>query len=98
MPALAGWTGSPVRGTVVAIVAGALCLLLTCTPAIRARITALAGATTALLALALVALERAVDGPPVQVAWLLLLLGVALRGPPTGAALRGETPTLLVRR
>ena len=50
VPALAGWTGSPPRGTVVAIVAAALCLLLTCTPAVRARIPALAGATTALLA------------------------------------------------
>ena len=85
VPALAGWTGSPVRGTVVAIVAAALCLLLTCTPAIRARIPALAGATTALVALALVALERAVDGPPAQVAWLLLLLGVAYASA-TGAA------------
>ena len=85
VPALTGWTGSPVRGTVVAIVAAALCLLLTCTPAIRARIPALAGATTALLALALVALERAVDGPPAQVAWLLLLLGVAYASA-TGAA------------
>ena len=85
VPALAGWTGSPARGTVVAIVAAAVCLLLSCTPAVRARIPALAGATTALLALALVALERAVDGPPAQIAWLLLLLGVAYASA-TGAA------------
>ncbi len=85
VPAMAGWTGSPPRGTVVAIVAAALCLLLTCTPVVRARIPALAGATTALLAVALVALERAVDGPPAQIAWLLLLLGVAYVSA-TGAA------------
>ena len=85
VPAIAGWAGSPPRGTVVAIVAAALCLLLTCTPVVRARIPALAGATTALLAVALVALERAVDGPPAQIAWLLLLLGVAYVSA-TGAA------------
>ncbi|MGH7291710.1 MAG: hypothetical protein ACREJT_10900, partial [Myxococcota bacterium] len=76
-PALAGWSGSPVRGTVVAIVAAALCLALTCTPAIRARVPALAGATTALFSLGLVTVQRAVDDAPTQVGWLLLLVGVA---------------------
>ena len=76
-PAVAGWSGSGVRGTVVAIIAAALCLLLTGTPIIRARVPALAGASTALFALGLVALQRALEGPAVQVAWLLLLLAVA---------------------
>lgn len=75
-PALAGWSGSPVRGTIVAVVSAVLCLLLTCTPALRVRIPAVAGATTALFALALVTVERAID-PPEQVAWLLLLLAAA---------------------
>lgn len=90
VPALAGWSGSPVRGTVVAITAAALCLLLTGTPAIRARVPALAGASTALFALGLVTLQRAYEGPPAQVAWLLLLVGVAY-GSAAGAvfALRG---------
>jgi hypothetical protein len=89
-PALIGWSGSPVRGTVVAIIAAALCLLLTGTPAIRARVPAVAGASTALFALGLVTLQRAFEGPPAQVAWLVLLVGVAY-GSAAGAvlALRG---------
>ena len=77
VPAVAGWTGSPVRGTVVALVAAAVALLLTWTPALRARIPALSGATAALLALALVAVERGLDEPPAESAWLLLLVAVA---------------------
>ena len=77
VPAVAGWTGSPVRGTVVALVASAVALLLTWTPALRARIPALAGATTAVLALALVTTERAIDDAPAGTAWLLLLVAVA---------------------
>ena len=77
LPALEGWSGSPIRGTVVAIIAAVLCLALTWTPAIRARIPALAGATTALFALALVSLQRAVWETPGDVGWLMLLVGVA---------------------
>jgi hypothetical protein len=77
VPAVAGWSGSPVRGTVVALVASAVVLLLTWTPALRARIPALAGATTAVLALALVTTERAIDDAPAGTGWLLLLVGVA---------------------
>ncbi|SFR87410.1 hypothetical protein SAMN04487846_0156 [Microbacterium sp. cf046] len=81
VPALAGWTGSLVRGTVVALVSAAIALLLTCAPALRARIPALSGATTALFALALVTVQRAVDGAfddiAVQSAWLLLLVVIA---------------------
>lgn len=77
VPAVAGWTGSPVRGTVVALVAAGLALALTWTPALRARIPALSGATTALFALALVAADRALEEPPADSAWLLLLVGLA---------------------
>jgi hypothetical protein len=77
VPAVIGWTGSPVRGTVVALAASALALALTWTPLLRARIPALAGAASALLALALVAVDRAAEAPAGGSAWLLLLVAVA---------------------
>ena len=77
VPAVVGWTGSAVRGTVVALVAAAVALLLTWTPALRARVPALSGATASLLALALVAVERGLGEPPADSAWLLLLVAVA---------------------
>lgn len=76
-PALAGWSGSPVRGTVVAFVSAAIAVLLLWTPAARARIPARAGAVTALLAVALVCLERAISDAPPGAAWLVLLVGAA---------------------
>ena len=76
LPAVAGMFGTPVRGTVVAIVAAAVALALAWTPARRVRIPALAGAVVAIVAVAIVAVSRAVDEPPVS-AWLLLLAGVA---------------------
>ena len=77
VPAVDGWSGSPVRGTVVAVVAAAVALALTWTPALRARVPATAGATAAVFALAIVAVDRAADAPPAGSAWLLLLVAVA---------------------
>jgi hypothetical protein len=76
-PALAGWSGSPVRGTVVALVSAAVGILLLWTPAARALIPARAGAVTALFTVALVCLERAIDDRPSGTAWLVLLVGTA---------------------
>ncbi len=90
VPAVDGWSGSPVRGTVVAAVAAALALALTWTPALRARVPALAGATAAVFALALVAVDRAVDAPPAGSAWLLLLVAVAYASA-LGTTRRGST-------
>ncbi len=88
---------SPVRGTVVAIVAAVITLALAWTPARRVRFPALAGAIVALVAIALVAVGRAVS-EPAGTAWLLLLVGVAyasafgfLRGAPVRIADRPRT-------
>ena len=75
-PAVYGWWGPGVRGTVVAIVASALPILLAWTPVRRVRMPAIAGAVVALLALSIVAVERALTDTAAT-AWLLLLLGAA---------------------
>lgn len=77
VPAIDSWAGSPVRGTVVAFIGAAVGILLLWTPAARARIPARAGAVTALCAVALVSLERAVSDAPSGAGWLVLLVGAA---------------------
>jgi hypothetical protein len=77
VPAVAGWSGSELRGIVVALVASAVCLALTATPLLRVRVAALSGAVAAIAAVALVVLERTLDGTTAQAAWLLLLVGLA---------------------
>ncbi len=72
---LAAEPDSPVRGTVVAIVAGVLAVALAWTPLRRVGMPALAGAVVALVALAIVAVEGAVT--PEETGWLLLLVGSA---------------------
>lgn len=75
-PGLTGDPESPVRGTVVAIVAGALAVILAWTPVRRVRMPALAGAIVAIVALAIVAVDRAI-AVPAGTGWLLLLVGAA---------------------
>ena len=75
-PGLTGDPESPVRGTVIAIVAGALAVVLAWTPVRRVRMPALAGATVAIVALAIVAVDRAI-ALPAGTGWLLLLVGAA---------------------
>ncbi len=89
---------SPVRGTVVAVVAAAITLALAWTPARRVRFPALMGAIVALVSIALVAVGRAVT-EPAGTAWLLLLVGVAyvsafgfLRGAPVRIAAPAANP------
>ncbi|WP_171013123.1 hypothetical protein [Microbacterium sp. 2FI] len=81
VPVAVTWSTAPIRSVVIALVAAVLCLALTLTPALRARIPALAGATTALVALAFASVERAVNPAPFEapltVAWLLLLVATA---------------------
>jgi hypothetical protein len=101
MPALVGLDVGSVRGTVVAVVAAAVAMVLAWTPARRVRFPALAGALVALVAVGVVALARAV-GTPATPAWLVLLVGAAyacaygfIRGPrvpadPAGAERSAE--------
>ncbi|MFE1646472.1 SCO7613 C-terminal domain-containing membrane protein [Microbacterium sp. P01] len=69
MPALASWSGSDVRGGVVAAVATTLTLVVSWTPLRRTRGTAVATATSALVVSALVALERTIVGAALQGWW-----------------------------
>ncbi len=77
VPALWSWFDTPVRGTIVAIVAAAVCLALSCTVLRRARLAAASGAVAALLALAAVVAHRALTGEAPDTLWLVLLVGVA---------------------
>jgi trimeric autotransporter adhesin len=61
-PAIAGWSGTPVRGTAVAIVATVVALTPAWTPLRRVRVPALSASATALFALGLVAVDRAING------------------------------------
>ncbi|WP_157005662.1 SCO7613 C-terminal domain-containing membrane protein [Microbacterium trichothecenolyticum] len=76
-PAVEGWSGDPLRGVVIALVAVAVCLALSFTPVRSIRPAAPLGAAVAVIAIGLVAVERAVEGPDWQVLWLVLLVAVA---------------------
>ncbi|MGU3644558.1 SCO7613 C-terminal domain-containing membrane protein [Microbacterium sp. C23T] len=76
-PAVEGWTGEPLRGVVIALVAVAVCLALSFTPVRSIRPAAPLGAAVAVIAIGLVAVERAFEGPDWQVLWLVLLVAVA---------------------
>jgi hypothetical protein len=76
-PAIEGWAGEQLRGTIVALVAVSAALALAFTPARRIRPVAPVGAGVAIAGLGLVAVERAGDGPGWQVLWLVLLVAVA---------------------
>jgi hypothetical protein len=77
VPAIEGWSGDPLRGVIVGIVAAAVCLALAFTPVRGILPVAPVGASVAMAALGLVAVERAGDGPAWQVLWLVLLVAVA---------------------
>lgn len=76
-PAVAGWTGEPLRGAVIALVAVAVCLALSFTPVRSIRPAAALGAAVAVVSVGLVAVERAFEGQGSQVLWLVLLVAVA---------------------
>ncbi|MFF2486908.1 SCO7613 C-terminal domain-containing membrane protein [Microbacterium sp. NPDC058062] len=76
-PAVEGWTGEPLRGVIIALVAVAVCLALSFTPVRSIRPAAPLGAAVAVIAIGLVAVERAFEGPDWQVLWLVLLVAVA---------------------
>ncbi|MFB7883047.1 SCO7613 C-terminal domain-containing membrane protein [Microbacterium sp. NPDC056057] len=76
-PAVEGWTGEPLRGVVIALVAVAVCLAMSFTPVRSIRPAAPLGAAVAVIAIGLVAVERAFEGPDWQVLWLVLLVAVA---------------------
>ncbi|WP_345800920.1 hypothetical protein AAIB33_15845 [Microbacterium sp. AZCO] len=76
-PAVEGWDGTPLRGVVVGLVSAAVCLVLSLPALARVRPTAVVGSTVALVGLALVAVERVVDGGSGESLWLLLLLATA---------------------
>lgn len=76
-PAVEGWSGEPLRGVVIALVAVAVCLALSFTPVRSIRPTAPLGAAVSVIAIGLVAVERAFEGPDWQVLWLVLLVAVA---------------------
>lgn len=77
-PAVASWAGADLRGILVAVVASAVCLALTLTPARRIASIALVGASVSLLAVVIATLGRTLHDEPVQTLWLLLALVVAL--------------------
>lgn len=76
-PAVEGWSGEPLRGVVIALVAVAVCLALSFTPVRSIRPAAPLGAGVAVIAIGLVAVERAFEGQGSQVLWLVLLVAVA---------------------
>jgi|GEM_PF-2130703 len=76
-PAVEGWTGDALRGVIVALVAAAVCLALSFTPVRGIRPVAPAGAAVALVAVGLVAVERAFEGQGSQVLWLVLVVATA---------------------
>ncbi|MFB7892039.1 SCO7613 C-terminal domain-containing membrane protein [Microbacterium sp. NPDC056044] len=76
VPAVEGWTGEALRGVVVALVAVAVSLALSFTPVRSIRPAAPLGAAVAVIAVGLVAVERAFEGPDWQVLWLVLLVAV----------------------
>ncbi|WP_243076264.1 DUF2157 domain-containing protein [Microbacterium sp. SS28] len=75
--AVEGWSGAPLRGTLVAVAAAVICLALSAPPLRGIRPPALAGAGVALVGVALVTIERALNDRPEGSAWLVLLVGVA---------------------
>lgn len=77
MPAIESWSGTPVRGAVVAAAATAVCLALSWGPLRRIEPVAAVGAVVGLAGLGLVSVERALSGDPVDAGWLLLLTAVA---------------------
>lgn len=76
IPAVAGWSGEPLRGLLVALISVAVCLALSFTAVRGIRPVAPVGAAVAAVAVGLVAIERADDGEW-QVLWLVLLVAVA---------------------
>ncbi|HEX5857184.1 MAG TPA: hypothetical protein VFY91_03655 [Microbacterium sp.] len=93
-PAVYGMWGPSVRGTIVALVASALAVVLAWTPVRRVRMPALAGAGVALLAVAMVAVERALT-ETAATAWLLLLIAVAFAA--AFGFVRGALPSVSPR-
>ncbi|MFH8252790.1 SCO7613 C-terminal domain-containing membrane protein [Microbacterium sp. B2969] len=77
-PAVEGWDGTPLRGTIVGVVSTLVCLVLSVPMISRVRPTAPIGAASALIGLGLVVVQRVIDGEPWQSAWLVLFVGVAL--------------------
>ncbi|MDY0908163.1 SCO7613 C-terminal domain-containing membrane protein [Microbacterium sp. CFBP9034] len=90
-PALDAVLGSAVRGTAAALAAAALTIVLAWSPLRRSRGPAVVGAATALVALGIVAASRA-SLPPVELAWLLLLVATAFAGA-TGFVLASRAVT-----
>lgn len=76
-PAIEGWSGGTLRGVVIALVAVAVCLALSFTPVRSIRPAAPLGGAVAVIAIGLVAVERAFEGQGPQVLWLVLLVAVA---------------------
>ena len=75
--AIDGWTGDPLRGTIVAIAATLICLALSLPPLRRIQPPAIAGAAVALVTVGSVAVDRALYDAPAGSSWLLLLVGAA---------------------
>ncbi|MEU1973126.1 hypothetical protein ABZ477_15835 [Microbacterium sp. NPDC019599] len=77
LPAIEGWTGTPLRGTLVAVAAALVALALALPPVRSIRPTAVVGATAAVVGLGLGTVERALDEAPLGALWLVLLVAVA---------------------
>ncbi|MFC0198756.1 hypothetical protein ACFFIR_17955, partial [Microbacterium arthrosphaerae] len=91
--ALAGWWSEPLRGVIVALVAVGITLALSFTPVRGIRPVAPVGAAVAMTGLALVAVQRAVEGPGWQVLWLVLLVATAYASGAGAAAARPARPS-----
>ncbi|MEV5070202.1 hypothetical protein MRBLMI12_001801 [Microbacterium sp. LMI12-1-1.1] len=90
---LSSTADEPLFGTVVALVSAAMCLLLASPPVRGIRPPSVVASAVALLALGLVAVDRAIewtpDAWPWQTAWLALLVAVAYA---SGVGLAGARP------
>jgi hypothetical protein len=76
-PAVAGWSGDALRGTLVAVASTLVCLVLSWGRLRGVHPVALVGALAALGGLGLITVERALHAGQWSAAWLLLLVGVA---------------------
>jgi len=91
--AIEGWTGDDLRGTIVAIAATLVCLVLSLPPLRGIRPPAIAGATVALVTVGLVAVDRALFDGPTGSAWLVLLVAAAYASGTGTALARPERPS-----